>query len=806
MNKIFAPFLPPWVETGLQPAFYDVESGTVLQQTARMYAKVQQLTRLFNELSEETKTTVEEYIAKFVELKNFVDNYFDNLDVQEEVNNKLDAMVEDGTLQTLLSNYLVICGGNAKELGCAGDGVTDDTTALQDAITQLSALGINKLVIPSGEFVVTNTINLPSDFVLEGMEGSVIKYTGEGKSGSILRFSGEYGNYKSNITIRNLTIDATGQQYKGGASDATPLLTSTSPKYKGIVGISGNYATEVLIDGCNLIDIYGDGIKFTHSANIKIVNNNLSDCSGGNIRSGGDSGYDNFGDGIVCLGSWNCLIDGNTIVNKRTYLASSVNTDIGKPCGRSGTEYEYGLDMDSQYSPYYDLFVGDEAKGLVVTNNFIYGYTKGGHFETDVEIQFDSNTVVNNHIGVILSVDGNSSVTNNLFDDNNVGKAPQSGYDDYHGAIALTTYGNLENGKFVIDGNIIIGRSGKGVTVGKQRAIINSNTFYNADILNIVSSSNDAIITDNNFYDSRIILFQTSGWIIENNAFNNATKLATKIEGCTDISIKSNIINNSIETVSTCNNITIEGNNFKTNADFTPLSNNSLIDTYGGKDIKVLNNSFYLSGNASAKSINISGQATGFLLNGNSFYGSTSISNASITCSVQLNDVSIKDNRLYGFADGYKLFTHGWIIKTFVIENNVSDNKFVYLYYQTGGTAQGLCKASQNTCGIKYASTPNDTLSRFKNLFMNYGDVIRKFDGTSSWKVTRSGIYATDNYADGAVTVGKYVISNTDYVYKAQTAGTASVAPTGTTTGGTETGTDGITWICCGKVATITTA
>ena len=105
MNKIFAPFLPPWAETGLQPAFYDVESGTVLQQTARMYAKVQQLTRLFNELSEETRTTVEEYIAKFVELKEFVEDYFENLDVQEEINNKLDAMAEAGTLSDIMWSY-----------------------------------------------------------------------------------------------------------------------------------------------------------------------------------------------------------------------------------------------------------------------------------------------------------------------------------------------------------------------------------------------------------------------------------------------------------------------------------------------------------------------------------------------------------------------------------------------------------------------------------------------------------------------------------------------------------------------------
>lgn len=102
MNKLFAPFLPPWAETGLQPAFYDLESGTVLQQTSRMYDKVNQLIRLFNELSEETQTTVNEYINKFVELKDYVDTYFENLDVQEEINNKLDAMAEDGTLQRLL--------------------------------------------------------------------------------------------------------------------------------------------------------------------------------------------------------------------------------------------------------------------------------------------------------------------------------------------------------------------------------------------------------------------------------------------------------------------------------------------------------------------------------------------------------------------------------------------------------------------------------------------------------------------------------------------------------------------------------
>ena len=99
--KNFINFLPPWVETNIQPAFYDKESGSVLQQTARMYAKVNQLVRCFNELSKE----VQEYITKFIELKEYVDEYFDNLDIQAEVNAKLDEMAENGELNDIINSY-----------------------------------------------------------------------------------------------------------------------------------------------------------------------------------------------------------------------------------------------------------------------------------------------------------------------------------------------------------------------------------------------------------------------------------------------------------------------------------------------------------------------------------------------------------------------------------------------------------------------------------------------------------------------------------------------------------------------------
>ena len=49
---------------------------------------------------------IEELQTKYIELKSYVDNYFEDLDVQEEINNKLDEMADDGTLEAIISEYL----------------------------------------------------------------------------------------------------------------------------------------------------------------------------------------------------------------------------------------------------------------------------------------------------------------------------------------------------------------------------------------------------------------------------------------------------------------------------------------------------------------------------------------------------------------------------------------------------------------------------------------------------------------------------------------------------------------------------
>lgn len=89
MDNIFINFLPPWVETGLQPAFYDAESGTVLQQTARMYAKVNELVKNANDQN--------------VAIQQMLD-YIYNLDLHALIDQIIKEYIDDGTFYETL-NY-----------------------------------------------------------------------------------------------------------------------------------------------------------------------------------------------------------------------------------------------------------------------------------------------------------------------------------------------------------------------------------------------------------------------------------------------------------------------------------------------------------------------------------------------------------------------------------------------------------------------------------------------------------------------------------------------------------------------------
>lgn len=117
------------------------------------------------------------------ELQEYVSNYFKDLDVQEEINNKLDEMADDGTLAQII---------NVEMIGTLSNLTTTNKTDLVNAINEVNAL-IKKLNFTQFDtYEITPTIG--SATVYYGPGGGLQIATNE--DGSIAKIYGELTFYE----------------------------------------------------------------------------------------------------------------------------------------------------------------------------------------------------------------------------------------------------------------------------------------------------------------------------------------------------------------------------------------------------------------------------------------------------------------------------------------------------------------------------------------------------------------------------------------------------------------------------------
>ena len=139
-----------------------------------------------------TKDTLED---AFNTLDDYVRNYFENLDVQEEINNKLDAMAEDGSLISLIADYLPEV--YPEMYGAVGDGETDDTTAIQTAINTAN-LKKSKINFMNKTYKTTSGLNIYNGMEVNGNNATIKNET----NSPIITSSGVV----SGINIHDLTL------------------------------------------------------------------------------------------------------------------------------------------------------------------------------------------------------------------------------------------------------------------------------------------------------------------------------------------------------------------------------------------------------------------------------------------------------------------------------------------------------------------------------------------------------------------------------------------------------------------------
>lgn len=84
--------------------------GNIPTSYAMAMSYEEQLLCLKNYLCEIVVPTMNENIEEIQTLITYINNYFDNLDLQEEVNTKIEEMVESGELQEIITSYLQMKG------------------------------------------------------------------------------------------------------------------------------------------------------------------------------------------------------------------------------------------------------------------------------------------------------------------------------------------------------------------------------------------------------------------------------------------------------------------------------------------------------------------------------------------------------------------------------------------------------------------------------------------------------------------------------------------------------------------------
>ena len=704
---------------------------------------------------------------------------------------------------------------NIKQFGAYGDKIHDDTISIKNSIAFCKQTQCRCLVIPMGEFIISGSLNINfSNISITGQQGNKIYWKGIGNSGNFFTIAGTVNTPIHDVEISNLFLDGTLQIFKGGHSlEEHPELTNPYPAAKGLKGVAVSYGINIRIKNNYLNDIYGEGIKIGRSSKVIISENYLVNVSGGDpVHAPSGSAYDDFGDGIVGFECFDCIFSKNTIINKRVYLDGE-SKYIGKPCGRSGLEFEYVLNQDNIKTPLAsDLFTNLSSNyGLIMEDNFVYGYTKGIHIESTANILINKNTVIHNHIGLMNSTNGSCTITNNYFNTDGIGPAPQSGYDGYYGGIAVSQYRNLSTGNGdIIDNNIFEGD--KGIILGSNYVHISNNHFRTSSygIYDEINSDNLEIVNNHFHQNSGIYLYNSKNINFANNIFMPGGTI--KCEAMTNVIFNGNTINKNINLPGTSTNISFINNTFiLSELESGSETVNNVISGYSISKFNFSNNYINIKDANFQRVLDMTSQVTYATICNNHIIAS-SIEDRNISIlrfgSQMRYNWDIENNYINNSnSKGIVFIEVNWDCEygNFIAKNNKLADVNGYIFQQTNGGFTQRTFLEGNQGNFKFNAVPNRNLDIFKDQYFNCGETLYKYnpsDNNIGFYCYKSGIYTTTAWTENTnYSAGNRVIVGGNKVYKNITGGISTVSPSGTALWQEETTSDNLVWQYCGPLA-----
>lgn len=112
----------------------------------------------------------------FIELKEYVDNYFKNLDITEELKNIINEMIDEGTFQELFDGNILTSYVNVVSKGAKNDGKTDTGAIINSILRQYSNA---TFYFPAGVYMIETPIIIDAgNRVAFHLDGAVLKASG----------------------------------------------------------------------------------------------------------------------------------------------------------------------------------------------------------------------------------------------------------------------------------------------------------------------------------------------------------------------------------------------------------------------------------------------------------------------------------------------------------------------------------------------------------------------------------------------------------------------------------------------------
>lgn len=219
---------------------------------------------------------------------------------------------------------------NVRDFGAVGDGETDDTAAFQQALEQAAADGGNRVLVPTGTYVISDTLDVAANVTfagvnrgasklrrpddahevlirLEGADNAVVRdldlkvrgYTpGESRAAALVIEGGS-----QDVVIENVSAEGFSRGFSVGRdSEESRALTfrNCTARHSRTWGFVVDHTQDVLFEQCYAFHSGLDGFKLRKQARNVTISGGESSHNGQNERGGG-SGVDGYagGDGFV---------------------------------------------------------------------------------------------------------------------------------------------------------------------------------------------------------------------------------------------------------------------------------------------------------------------------------------------------------------------------------------------------------------------------------------------------------------------------------------------------------------------------